>query len=176
MKPNMHSLWKQITRAADALAYADAGELLPLTEKEAVLGVPPPPPPVPRPEGPKARRQRVALVAEKGIGVAALRYALDVCERLDADLEVLTAGALPDVGRRVELVRQHRDVSYRVVRFGEHFLTQVARYAWNTGGLLFLVATAEDGLAERVASRGNGTLNVPSSVPWVLVTESRNAA
>ena len=178
MKPNMQRLWKQLTQAANALAYADAGEFMPLDEKKAVLGVTPaePPPQVTRPSPTVEPRRRVALAAEKGLGAATLRYALDVCARLDADLEVLAGPGVAELSQRIDLVRQGRDVNYHVLRLGKDFLADVTRYAWNTPSLLFVVTGAGDGLAERATNPDAGRLGIPSQVPWVVVAEGRNAA
>lgn len=178
MKPSLQRLWKQLTQAADALAYADAGEFMSLDEKKATLGVKPTEPtPHPRRPSPVLEpRRRVALTAERALGPATLRYALDVCDRLDADLEVLAGPGVPDLSRRIDLALQGRDVTFRVLRLGEDFLADVTRYARNAPSLLFVITGAGDGLAERVANPQGRRAGIPSQVPWVVVADGRHAA
>ena len=176
MKRNLRNLMNQLSQAADALRFADAGEMLPLDDKTSLLGVARPAPRPAPPRTPAPSKRRIALVAERQFAPGALEYALNVCERLEADLEVLAGPELKGAEKAVESARKGRPLHWHLERLGEDFLSDVASYAWTSHGLLFVVTAAGDRLAERVADRDGGRLGVPSQVPWVVVTGERNAA
>ena len=176
MKPKLNRVMQQIARAGDALRFADAGEFLPFEDKTAVLGIAPArvqPRRAAHTVTPQSRR-KVALVVETRLGKKSLGYALNVCERMDADLEVLIGPR----GPRASIVQQHiaaargeRRLAFRLRRLGPDILVEVARYAWTTGSLLFVVTAAGEGLAERFMDRGDGRIGIPREVPWVVVTD-----
>jgi len=178
MKSNLKRLFQQFAQAADALRFADAGEFLPIERKTALLGACPAPQPPRAPQGQTAARpaRRIVLVAERRLSRAALRYAVNVCERFGADLDVLVGPELENIQEPVDRALEERGLHGRIHRLGADFLNEVASYAWTTSGLLFVVASQADGLAERVADRDGGKLGIPSQVPWVVVGDELAAA
>lgn len=168
------SLLTDLSRALDGLAYADLGEYLPLQDKERVLGAKG----LYRPanvsfEKPAPHYRRIALAVQQRVQPGALHYAHNACERLGADLDILTnlaeGGLRPSLDpERESLARSgHR---LEVVRLGRDILRGVVHYARARAGLLFVVVSAEDGFAERVVSGFSESRGL--DVPWVVVTAS----
>jgi hypothetical protein len=178
MKPGLQRLLKDLSRAVDALAYAHVGEFLPLRDMDAVLrgGKAEQPPCAHSIASPPQPRRRVALAAERALDIPTLRYAFDVCLRLDADLELFIGPDVAEVEERIEEVRQDRALNTRVVRLGESFIGDLARYAWTRSGLVFVVTAAEEGLAERILTPSATHPSVAGQVPVVVVSEGRDAA
>jgi len=160
-----------LRRAYDALACANMGEYLPQHKEQALLsitgGSPAPAPasaPSPRPH------PRVALAVQGQIQPGALYYARSACERMDADLDIVTdlaEGGLQDAidperqklaqtGHRIEIIRLGRDI-----------LRGVVHYANARSGLLFVVVSADDAVADRVISGTRDSRYL--DVPWVVV-------
>lgn len=164
-------LLADLRRAYDALAYANLSEHMPQHKAQALdraIGSESAPPPRSHP--------RVALAVQGEIHRSALRYASGACQRMDADLDIVTdcaEGGLPDVvdpewqrlsaaGHRVEVISLGRDL-----------LRGVVRYAAARSGLLFVIVSADDAVAERVIS-GIGDAD-RLDVPWVVVAEATPA-
>lgn len=177
MQAKLQRLLKQLTQAADALRYADSPEFLSLPDKASVLGALPAAvgSPVRPATATAAAARRLALVAERHLDPATLNYAVNACERLDADLVVLAGAGMKGVSETVARAAAGHRLRFQVRQIGRDFLGDVSRYAWTAAGLLFVVASAADGLAERVANGDGGRLGIPSEVPWVVVTGERAA-
>lgn len=175
MKSRMKNFWEEARRAAGALQYANSAEFLMQRDKEAVLrhglggelqtasrsaaavGAPAP-------------QRRVALVAEQSLQPAALRYAVNVCERLSAQLELLAGPAVDAVEAAVSDACRENRIPWRVIPVGADCLAELARYAKTAKGLLFVVASAEDAVvASSVEQRRGGRQRFSGRVPLVLV-------
>lgn len=83
----MRHLTKQIKQALAALAHADAGEMLGRRDKADTLQAAPAPAPAPT----QARRGAVALSVGRVLAARNLDYAIEACQRMDAELVVLAA-------------------------------------------------------------------------------------
>lgn len=97
MKKYKGALTQEVRRAFDALAYAHLGEMLSEPAKREVVRDEPLdrthvriPSVTEGSSMPVVRRKQIALVVDRRIQPGALRYALNACMRLDADLEKLT--------------------------------------------------------------------------------------
>jgi hypothetical protein len=171
----MKSFWDEARRAAGAFQYANSAEFMMQRDKEAVikhglgheqqaavrsaaaLSAPAP-------------QRRVALVAEQSLQPAALRYAVNVCERLSAQLELLAGPAVDAVEAAVsDACRQNR-IPWRVIPVGADCLAELAEYAKTAKGLLFVVASAEDtAVAASVEQPRSRRQRFNGRVPLVLV-------
>ncbi len=174
-KPPRRGLLADLSRAMDGLASAHLGDYLPDFEKRALLGVAEPtclafqlPGPL---GGRRGTPRRVALAVQGCVQPGALRYAHQACERMDADLDMVTDRG--DDGFRAT-VDPHRERLARgghcleIVRLGQDLLTGILDYASARRGLLFVIVSAEDTLAQRALApvRDGRRLDVP----WVVVT------
>jgi hypothetical protein len=174
---NKRNLFADLRRALDGLAYANVGEYLPLRDKEALLGAADPT----RSAAPAAVRsaqpqRRVALAVQGQVQPGALRYARNACERLDADLDILTS--LPEGGLRAVIDPERHSLAeagrrVEIIRLGRDILRGVVHYARSRSGLLFVVVSAEDAFAERVIAGFSDSRHL--DVPWVVVAGA-NAA
>ena len=163
-------------RAIDGLAYADLGEYLPQQEKEAILGVTAARLPLTPPHPTVQSCRRIALAVQGRLQAGALRYAHNACERLDADLDVLTD--LPEAGLQAGIELARRSLAERghrvgIVRLGRDVLKGIVQYARERHGLLFVVVSADDAFADSVVTGHGGSRRV--DVPWVVVTAGGTA-
>lgn len=163
-------LLADLARALDGLGYAHLGDYLPQWDKEAALGVAGRPAPTDGPLSRQRAHRRVALAVQNQLQPGALRYARNACERLDADLDILTTlstgglqeaieperRSLVDAGHQVEIIRTGRDI-----------LRGVVHYAQARSGLLFVVVSAEESFSERVMAGFSDSRHL--DVPWVVV-------
>lgn len=110
------SLRTQLKQAWDALAYADAGEFLPYSEKCRLLGIEPPPDCqgyLPPPD--VAPRRSIALNLGRDLDPYAIDYAIDLAQCLKASLVLLRppAGApetlTADLEDRIDAVGMGRE-------------------------------------------------------------------
>jgi hypothetical protein len=183
----MKRLTAQLKQALAALAYADAGEMLPGTEKTRVLGragrgpttsasvqPPAPPPPVALPPPAVsplfAGRKQVGLYLGASLEPAVLRYAAETCRQLDAALTVITFQS-EDTARSLlapYLDELGRDgVVWRVARLSGEPRTSLVRFLKGESRLLFLVATEAGFLGQTLVS-GTGR-RIELGLPIVLV-------
>lgn len=140
---------------------------------------------IPRP-GPGVRREPVArvdkapLTAPRRIVLAephsvagpALHYALNVCERLLADLDVLTAAGPSDAMQRALMqTAARRGLGCRVYLLDGDFLTMVSRHIAATSGVLFVVTSASGSLAERMAESRSAGPGHPRQLSWVVIED-----
>lgn len=180
MKKLIRAITQDLRHAANGLAYADVGEGLPPSQKAAALRGPASqrPPARPRASGAialgPAPRRCVALVVQQTVRPEALRYALSVCGRVDAELDILTSlpeGKLSQALERV--IRQFAvtAVRWRIVRVGQDLFREIAAHVRTCPNLLFVVASAADGLADQVMQAGT-VRYAGAQVPWVMVTDS----
>jgi hypothetical protein len=101
----------------------------------------------------------------------ALCYALNVCQRLDARLDILTNLPPKEADRVVIAVRGRGDTPWRVIGIGGERGDDVYRYARTESGLLFLASSARDEKALRLRT-SPGRDEMPPGISWVTV-ESR---
>ncbi len=159
----------------NGLASAHLGDYLSDRDKKAALGVPEP---VrisislsPQAQQAHESRRRVALAIQGRVEPKALRYARNACERMDADLDVLTD--LPEGGLQAAIESQRADLAQtghrlELLSLGRDVLTGILDYARARRGLLFVVVSAEDAVAERLLARSTDSRHL--DVPWVVVT------
>ena len=122
---------KLLQKALEALAYADAGEMLPFEDKCRMLGVDPPGD-FPRYVigKPYTRRRKVALNLGRRINPAVVDYASAAARQLDADLILLRhpAGAAPG-GLEPLLARLNAShTSYRVEDLSGSWADSIGRF------------------------------------------------
>jgi hypothetical protein len=166
-------LLADLERALNGLGHAHLGDYLPREDKLAALGVPQPVQmsvSLPGPDEAAGSRRRVALAVQGRVEPKALRYARAACERMDADLDLVTD--LPEDGLAAVMQTQSQGLAQgghrlEVVRLGRDILSGIIDYARARRGLLFVVVSAEDGVAERVMARAREAGNL--DVPWVVV-------
>jgi hypothetical protein len=169
-------LLSDIGRALGGLAYADLGEYLPQQDKEAILGVRAVRLPLSPPRPAAEPGRRIALAVQGRVQPGALRYAESACERLDADLDVLTDLIDPELQGAVEPARRslaQRGHRVEIVRLGREVQKGIVRYARERYGLLFVVVSAEDAFADSLVAGRGASRRV--DVPWVVVTAARPA-
>jgi hypothetical protein len=118
---------------------------------------------------PKARR--IALLAIDRIDLDALCYALNVCQRMDARLDILTNLPSEEADRVVIGARGRGDTPWRVIGIGGEWGDEVFRYARNASGLLFLASSASDEKALRLRN-SYGPDGMPPGISWVMVESS----
>lgn len=180
MKKQTGFLAQDLRRAFDALAYAHLGEMLAeTTKRDLVSNDSQDPVPGFNPAGitasiPMERRKRVALVVDQRVRSGALRYALSACDRLNADLEVLTN--LP--ATEIEQALAHEDIepglTCQVFRLGKDRLAGIAKHVRCHVNTLFVVTSATDALADKlVMERPEG---LDAHVPWLVVSDELCAA
>jgi hypothetical protein len=175
MKGRMKNFWDEARRAAGALQYADSAEFLLQRDKEAVIrhslgGGLQTSSRSAAAECAPAPQRRVALVAEQSLQPSALRYAVNVCERLSAQLELLAGPAVNAVEAAVSDACRESRIPWRVIPVGADCLAELAHYAKGAKGLLFVVASAEDAaVAASVEQRGGRRRQFSGRVPLVLV-------
>jgi hypothetical protein len=168
-------LFADLECAMNGLASAHLGDYLPDRDKKAALGVAEPirisVSLTPEAQSAHEARRRVALAVQGRVELKALHYARNACERMDADLDVLTD--LPEGGLRADIEPQRADLAQaghrlEVVRLGRDILAGILDYARARRGLLFVVVSAEDAVAERLLARSSDSRHL--DVPWVVVT------
>ncbi|MCU0935013.1 MAG: hypothetical protein MUF66_02830 [Gammaproteobacteria bacterium] len=184
----MKRLTAQLKQALAALAYADAGEMLPGTDKTRVLAASSPaaapakatvPSPGPRPPAVVpappvsalfAGRKQVGLYLGVALDPAVLRYAADTCRQLDAALTVITFQP-EDTARSLlapHLAELGRDgVVWRIARLSGEPRPSLTRFLKGEPRMLFLVATEAGFLGQTLLS-GAGR-RVDLGLPIVLV-------
>ncbi len=175
-KRRPRGLLADLNQAMQGLAYAHLGDYLPDHAKKAALGAAEPVrlsialPYEDQPGTLPAAPRRVALAVQGEVRAGALRYARNACERMDADLDLVTdlseGGIQAAIGPQVQpLVPGHR---LEIVRLGRDLLTGILDYARGRRGLLFLVVSADDAVAERLIAGSTDRRHL--DVPCVVVT------
>jgi hypothetical protein len=175
-KRRPRGLFADLDQAMKGLAHAHLGDYLPDQEKRAVLGVPEPVrlsialPAGDRLATPADSRRRVALAVQGEVKPGALRYARNACERMDADLDVLTDLSDGQIQGAIDPQTQPLAAGHRleIVRLGRDLLAGILDYARRRRGLLFVVVSADDAVAERLIV--GSTQQRHLDVPWVVVT------
>lgn len=170
--PDHSGLLADLRRAYDALACANLGEYMPQHKQDALLrftgGVTSSDPElVPR------THARVALAVQGQIQPGALYYARSACERMDADLDIVTDLAEGGLQAALDPERQRLAESghrIEIIRLGRDILRGVVNYAKTRRGLLFVVVSAEDAVADRVTAGTRDSRFL--DVPWVVVASA----
>jgi hypothetical protein len=134
---------------------------------------------VPRPHG---KTRRVLLAATPAVSRDAVRYAVDVCDRLQANLVVMSAfegtNADASIRRVVEAVRLP-GTSWTLMHCnGPDLHCCVRKYVTAHADVMFVVTDASDltgalGLAS--PSAGNQRSARQVNVPWVVVSGGRDS-
>lgn len=128
-----------------------------------------------------ARPRRVVLAAGASVGRDAVRYAVDVCDRLSADLVVMSAadGTNADAAiRRTIEALLLPGMSWTMFNCGESdLLCCVRKYVAAHADVMFVVTDAMDlagvlGVSSRSGGRPQPARQV--NVPWVVVAGGRD--
>lgn len=119
-------------------------------------------------QGDRLRVQRIALVAMNRLDREALCYALNVCQRMDARLDILTNLPPEETDRAVIAARGAADTPWRVLRVGGESGDDIRRYARNESGLLFLASGVGDETARKLRAK-SGSDRMRLGVAWVVV-------
>ncbi len=192
----MKRLTAQLKQALAALAYADAGEMLPGIDKTRVLaGSSPPipavapakaPAPSPGPRPPAAlppvstlfaARKQVGLYLGAALEPEVLRYAAETCQQLDAALTVITFQT-EDTAR--SLLAPYLDglgrsgVVWRIARLSGEPRASLVRFLKGEPRMLFLLATEAGFLGQTLLS-GAGR-RVDLGLPIVLVATEKHGS
>ncbi len=174
MKGYVKSFWHEARRAAEALQYADSAEFLLQRDKETLIrhslrAEPYTVRPSARAVSAPEPQRRVALLAEQSLHAGALHYAVNVCERLSAQLELLAGPAVHAVEAAVAGACRESRIPWRVIPIGTNCLDELAQYSRTAKGLLFVVSSAEDALAASVVEQRGRRPRLSGKVPLVLV-------
>ena len=180
MKKHKRSFAQDMRRAFNALAYAHLGEMVSETTKRDLVGDESPDrterlKPVGRGASiPVVRRKRVALVVDGRIRPGALRYALNACTRLDADLEVLTN--LPEAKIEEAIAREDLVPGFvcQVFQLGTDLLSGITKHVRSHTNTIFIVTSATDALADKFVTDYPDGLD--THVPWLVVSDNLCAA
>jgi hypothetical protein len=173
----LKNLWQDVRKASEAFSYADLGENLSGSQKDAALdlasGI--------RPSsahglalsrsGLTLPRKHVAHVASS-IRPGALRYAINVSQRMDAELDILSPPGSAEIERALDRYRSDLDksgVRWRLLWQRLSSPLEIANYVREHRDVLFVVVSAQDALARAMES-GNAS-RAPCDVPWIMVTE-----
>lgn len=175
-KRRPRGLLADLDQAMQGLAHAYLGDFLPDQAKRASLGVIEPVrlavalPTGDRLAPPPVSRRRVALAVQGKVKSGALRYARNACERMDADLDVLTDLSDGQLQAAIAPQTQPLPAGHRleIVRLGRDLLAGILDYARGRRGLLFVVVSADDAVAERLIAGSTDRRHL--DVPWVVVT------
>ncbi len=116
----------------------------------------------------RSRVQRIALVAMNRLDREALCYALNVCQRMDARLDILTNLPPEDTDRAVIAARGAADIPWRIIPIDGESGDDIRRYAQDESGLLFLASGVGDGIARKLRDK-LGSDRIRLGVPWVVV-------
>lgn len=165
------SLRQQIKQAWNALAYADACELLPFEEKCRLLGVEPPPD---QPRYPPSRaRAKVAVNLGTGCNPALIRHAVGMASQLGAELVLLTHADGPTLESLNESLACLRDsgLGYRVETLRGPWADAMANYLCRHGEVSFLLITPQDLNYPQDKRQPNPVRRRPFPVPLVLVED-----
>jgi hypothetical protein len=184
----MKRLTAQLKKALAALAYADAGEMLPGRDKNRVLGIsakPRPAAPAPAPVPPRPRVEaapqpslngQVGLYLGATLDPAVVHYAADTCREINAALTVVT---FQSEDRARELLEPHlaelgrEGVVWRIARLRGEPRTSLSRFLRHEPRMLFLVCS-ESGFLGHAVRSGVGR-RMDFGLPIVMVTAEENA-
>lgn len=175
----MPGLSAKLKRLLDALALADAGEMLLPREKDRVLNragrdaTPTPPlPDLTHTCDLAAPRRSVVLGVGQSLPLLTLDYALGACNRLDASLLLLCADAVLAT-RLLELHRARLDargVACQIVALRGEPTRAVLEYLQDHTGVLFAITSGHDPVAALTQPAGKIPHRNPP-VPIVVVSD-----
>lgn len=168
MSKLLSDLWRDVRKASHAFSCADLGEHLTGLQKDRALDVPATP--IYTPDLSKPRKH-VAHIAS-AIRPGALRYAIGISQRMDADLDILSPPGAAGVERALDFHRSDLERSGVRWRHLWERLTgprDIASYVQAHRDVLFIVVSAQDAIVRNIAA--GPPPKAPADVPWVLVTE-----
>jgi hypothetical protein len=182
MKRIARTLTQGLKAVLNGLEHAHEGELLGRGAKAAALtrpaGTGGSPLAMPSPAA-IAPVRRVLLATLKTVRPDAVRFALEFCERMHADLVVAAPVQSREV--RAAIRRGMKTVGLPApkmtfVECGSDLICCVHRYVAAHAEVLFVVASADDALIADDASRSFARQVRRPSVPWVVVAGGRGDA
>jgi hypothetical protein len=153
------TLWQDIKTALDALAHADLGELKPQEQKAELLNALPPATALQQKMAGRrvARSRQVVLAIEGRLPPAAMQYAVNTCQRVDADLDLLCtvsqAVAEKAIVPYVDMLRA-ADIAWRIAVRNGPLPQAITNYTRTQPGTLLVVAGADTELHARTAQGG----------------------
>ena len=183
MKQLLKAIYRDVLKASNALTYAELGEHWSESQKSAVLDAAASGAAWSEAASAQTRavilppRKHVAHVTTGDIRPGALQYAINVSQRMDADLDILSPPGAQHVEQSLDRYRADLDqagVHWRWLREQVANPGDVAAYAHAHRDVLFIVISAQDALARLIES-GRATL-APCEIPWVLVADGRTPA
>lgn len=178
----MKKLTEQLKNALDAMAFADFGEMLSPSDKGRVLaGVPLDPalrtPPRTAP-APKPARQIVLSLGET-LHTAVMDYVVGVCQRMDAELVILSSNA----DSAADLLATHGEqLAAAHIAARSHLLSgntahAVNQYLHTHPQVLFVVSGGMDDPVHQLMVAGkHGQRHAAAPVPIVVVAQDHAPA
>ncbi len=166
----MKRLLKDISAALQGLAYADAGEFMTQRQKLQFLNIDAD---GHAPLTTAAKRKRVLLAVAEQLRDDALRYALSICQRMEAGLDVLACSAAATRAVQAHLsVLETAGVDYRLLERQGPIKQEVATYLNEQAQVLFVVAGSSDVLKTELARKHDQT-PVPGwgNFPLIVVAD-----
>jgi len=176
----MIKLSKDLKQMLTGLAFQDAGDFLSITEKMKVLGkgsetqekTPS------RPAGYDSRptKKRIAFISDgRGLG-APLNYAIDVCDRQNAQIDLLIHG--PADSKNISALENKLNdagLSYQRILFNANAVDGITEYIVKHPSLIYLIAKSDDeiakGLIEDVLPGRRRRIQVP-----IVLIEDQSAS
>jgi hypothetical protein len=184
----MKRLTAQLKKALAALAYADAGEMLPGVDKDQVLGISAKPgsaAPATTPVSPRPAAKvtplpglthQVGLYLGATLDPAVVRYASDTCREMNAALTIVT---FQSENTARELLEPHLSelgracVVWRIARLQGEPRSSLTRYLRHERRMLFLICSEAGFLGHEML--GGGSRRMDLGLPIVLVTAEDQA-
>lgn len=116
----------------------------------------------------RSKVRRIALVAMNRLDREALCYALNVCQRMDARLDILTNLSPEEADRAVIAARDATDIPWRIIPIDGESGDDIRRYVLNEPALLFLASGIGDQTARKLRDK-SASAGIRLGVPWVVV-------
>lgn len=155
----MKKLIEDFKKALGGLAYSDLGEMQTREQKALAVDAMPIPTALQEDAGQRAlasRNRRVVLVVQERLDAAAVKYAVNTCERMAASLDILCTAGRDAADKAVSpFIQMFRDkqITHRIVVKRGSLEQAIADHTHAEPGTLLVVAGAGDQLEPAVPSR-----------------------
>jgi len=173
------TLRKQIRRAWNSLSCAHAGEMLTPRQKGRLLRAEAIHEQHLAHEPRSAHNQTVALHVGDQLTTRMVDYAIETCQRLNADLILLAHGnsdihngALEKSAHQISMAGIHP----RIVKLSGEWKQAVSRYIRTHHEIIFLVLSAQDLNSQALLGQGGTHKRHPFPVPLVMVDDNISPA